>query len=79
MSSPSSEPIAMAYAGHQFGNFVPQLGDGRAVLLGEVIGRDPTIDVAVVRFEGHVVETGMTTPEAPAITRAFGLLRSRSQ
>ncbi len=32
-----SEPIATAYAGHQFGNFVPQLGDGRAVLLGEVI------------------------------------------
>ena len=33
-------PLALAYAGHQFGNFVPQLGDGRAVLLGEVIGRD---------------------------------------
>lgn len=32
-----SEPIAMAYAGHQFGNFVPQLGDGRAILLGELI------------------------------------------
>jgi uncharacterized protein YdiU (UPF0061 family) len=35
-----ADPIATAYAGHQFGNFVPQLGDGRAVLLGEVIGRD---------------------------------------
>lgn len=33
-------PIAMAYAGHQFGHFVPQLGDGRAILLGEIIGRD---------------------------------------
>jgi protein adenylyltransferase len=32
-----AEPIAMAYAGHQFGHFVPQLGDGRAILLGEVI------------------------------------------
>ncbi|MEL6373722.1 MAG: YdiU family protein [Pseudomonadota bacterium] len=32
-----AEPLAMAYAGHQFGNFVPQLGDGRAILLGEVI------------------------------------------
>ncbi len=32
-----SLPLAMAYAGHQFGNFVPQLGDGRAILLGEVI------------------------------------------
>jgi uncharacterized protein YdiU (UPF0061 family) len=34
-----SEPIAQAYAGHQFGNFVPQLGDGRAILLGEVVDR----------------------------------------
>ena len=33
-------PIAQAYAGHQFGNFVPQLGDGRAILLGEVIDRN---------------------------------------
>ena len=32
--------IALAYAGHQFGHFVPQLGDGRAILLGEVVGRD---------------------------------------
>jgi uncharacterized protein YdiU (UPF0061 family) len=31
------EPLAMAYAGHQFGSFVPQLGDGRAILLGEVV------------------------------------------
>ncbi len=30
-------PIAAAYAGHQFGHFVPQLGDGRAILLGEVV------------------------------------------
>jgi uncharacterized protein YdiU (UPF0061 family) len=35
-----SEPLALAYAGHQFGHFVPQLGDGRANLLGEVMGRD---------------------------------------
>ncbi|HEY4191386.1 MAG TPA: protein adenylyltransferase SelO family protein, partial [Mesorhizobium sp.] len=32
-----AEPIALAYAGHQFGNFTPQLGDGRALLVGEVI------------------------------------------
>jgi serine/tyrosine/threonine adenylyltransferase len=32
-----AEPIAAAYAGHQFGGFVPQLGDGRAILLGEVV------------------------------------------
>jgi serine/tyrosine/threonine adenylyltransferase len=35
-----SEPMALAYAAHQFGNFVPQLGDGRAHLLGEVNGND---------------------------------------
>lgn len=35
-----AEPVALAYAGHQFGNFVPQLGDGRAVLLGEVLDRE---------------------------------------
>ena len=32
-----SEPLAQVYAGHQFGNFVPRLGDGRAVLLGEFV------------------------------------------
>ena len=36
----SADPIAQAYAGHQFGNWVPQLGDGRAVLLGELTDRD---------------------------------------
>ncbi|HEY6578156.1 MAG TPA: YdiU family protein [Rhizomicrobium sp.] len=35
-----ADPLAMAYAGHQFGHFVPQLGDGRAILLGEVRARD---------------------------------------
>ena len=35
-----AEPLAQAYAGHQFGGFVSQLGDGRAILLGEVIGTD---------------------------------------
>lgn len=35
-----AKPVAQAYAGHQFGGFVPLLGDGRAMLLGEVIDRD---------------------------------------
>jgi uncharacterized protein YdiU (UPF0061 family) len=35
-----ADPLAMAYAGHQFGSFVPQLGDGRAILLGEVIDKN---------------------------------------
>lgn len=38
--APGSEPLAQAYAGHQFGHFSPQLGDGRAILLGEI--RDTT-------------------------------------
>jgi len=36
---PGSSPLAMLYAGHQFGHFVPQLGDGRAILLGEIRNR----------------------------------------
>jgi len=35
-----ANPLAMAYAGHQFGGFSPQLGDGRALLLGEVIDQN---------------------------------------
>lgn len=35
-----ADPIATVYAGHQFGGFSPRLGDGRAILLGEVVGRD---------------------------------------
>jgi uncharacterized protein YdiU (UPF0061 family) len=49
-----SEPIAMAYAGHQFGHFVPQLGDGRANLLGEVVGRDG------VRYDIQLKGSGRT-------------------
>lgn len=37
---PGSQPVATAYAGHQFGHFNPQLGDGRALLLGELIAPD---------------------------------------
>ncbi|MFC3615013.1 YdiU family protein [Lutimaribacter marinistellae] len=35
-----ADPLAQLYAGHQFGHYNPQLGDGRAVLLGEVVGAD---------------------------------------
>ena len=41
----TSIPIALAYAGHQFGNFVPQLGDGRAVLLGEIVHNSQRFDI----------------------------------
>ncbi len=36
---PGAEPVAMCYAGHQFGHYVPRLGDGRAILLGEATNR----------------------------------------
>ncbi|MFO1190542.1 MAG: YdiU family protein [Rhodoferax sp.] len=45
-----AEPVAQAYAGHQFGGFSPQLGDGRAVLLGEVI--DSTGQRRDIAFKG---------------------------
>ena len=50
----SSEPIAMAYAGHQFGSLVPQLGDGRAHLIGELLDRDG------LRFDVHLKGSGRT-------------------
>ena len=47
---PGSRPIALAYAGHQFGHFVPQLGDGRAHLLGELV--DPSGQRFDVQLKG---------------------------
>jgi len=53
-----SEPLAMAYAGHQFGHFVPQLGDGRANLLGEVTECGTTSNSKVrVRLRSRAAET----------------------
>ena len=49
-----SEPLAQAYAGHQFGHFVPQLGDGRAIMLGEVVGG------AGVRYDIQLKGSGPT-------------------
>ena len=42
-TAPGSRPVAQAYAGHQFGVFVPQLGDGRALLLGELTDSSGTV------------------------------------
>ena len=42
---PGAAPVATAYAGHQFGGFVPQLGDGRAHLLGTVDGPDGPVEI----------------------------------
>ncbi len=49
-----AEPIAQAYAGHQFGAFVPQLGDGRALLLGEVV------DAGGARYDVQLKGSGRT-------------------
>jgi len=51
---PGAEPIAMLYAGHQFGTWVPQLGDGRALLLGQVAGPDGR------RWDLHLKGAGKT-------------------
>ena len=48
-----STPIAMAYAGHQFGHFVPQLGDGRAILLGELKDRDGVLRDVQLKGSGR--------------------------
>src|SRR5205085_409289 len=60
-----ADPIALAYAGHQFGHFVPQLGDGRAILLGEVIDRD------AVRASSpyHALLEGVVTRQAELVAR----------
>jgi len=50
----SSQPVSMAYAGHQFGSWVPQLGDGRAHLIGEVVDKNGT------RFDLHLKGSGRT-------------------
>ncbi|MCZ8335188.1 MAG: YdiU family protein [Rhodobacteraceae bacterium] len=49
-----AEPVAQAYAGHQFGGFSPQLGDGRALLLGEVLAPNGR------RFDIHLKGSGRT-------------------
>jgi len=51
---PGAEPLAMAYAGHQFGHFVPQLGDGRAIWLGELRTADDA------RFDVQLKGSGRT-------------------
>ncbi len=51
---PGMEPLAMLYSGHQFGVYVPQLGDGRAILLGEVV------NARGERWDLHLKGAGMT-------------------
>lgn len=50
-----SQPLAMAYAGHQFGGFVPRLGDGRAILLGELKGPEGRLFDVQLKGAGRTV------------------------
>jgi uncharacterized protein YdiU (UPF0061 family) len=43
----NSAPLSMAYAGHQFGSWVPQLGDGRGILLGQLQTKDGLMDLHI--------------------------------
>ena len=50
-----SEPLAMVYTGHQFGHFVPKLGDGKAILLGEILAKNGK------RFDVQLKGSGKTS------------------
>ncbi|MEN9801173.1 MAG: hypothetical protein RLZ37_298, partial [Actinomycetota bacterium] len=54
VTPPGARPVAQAYAGHQFGGYSPRLGDGRALLVGEIV--DPTGR----RFDLHLKGSGRT-------------------
>ena len=54
MLAPGMEPLAMLYSGHQFGVYVPQLGDGRAILLGEATNEQGE------RWDLHLKGGGLT-------------------
>ena len=73
-----AEPLAQAYAGHQFGGFVPQLGDGRALLLGEIMDAGGTRRDIQLKGSGrtpfHVV--AMAKPHlAPCCANIFSARR----
>ena len=55
---PGSDPRALAYAGHQFGRFVPELGDGRAVLLGELVDGDGVVHDIHLKGAGRTPFSG---------------------
>lgn len=58
-----AEPVAMVYAGHQFGYFVAQLGDGRANLLGEVVGGTACVTTSNSRVPAGLLSRAGETAE----------------
>ncbi len=73
-----ADPIATAYAGHQFGQFTPQLGDGRAILLGEVVGRDGRRRDIQLKGSGRTPFSRGGDGRAALGTGAAGISRQRS-
>jgi uncharacterized protein YdiU (UPF0061 family) len=67
-----AEPLATAYAGFQFGNWVPQLGDGRAILLGELIDRDGVRRDVQLKGGGPPTRTGGETSPGLATATLLG-------
>ena len=74
----TAESIAMAYAGHQFGHFVPQLGDGRAILLGEVIDQQGVRRDVQLKGSGRTPFSRGGEWARCAGTGAAGICRKRS-
>ena len=72
---PGAQPIAQAYAGHQFGGFSPQLGDGRALLLGEVLAEcgAPAGQIAFLPFGHEHVDTLLRDPRVKMLSFTGGV------
>jgi uncharacterized protein YdiU (UPF0061 family) len=65
---PNAEPLSMLYAGHQFGHFVQQLGDGRAILLGEI--RNRTGELWDVQLKGAGITPYSRQGDGRAVLRS---------
>ncbi|MBM3847701.1 MAG: YdiU family protein [Verrucomicrobia bacterium] len=68
---PGAWPLAQVYAGHQFGNFVPKLGDGRAILLGEAVSETPHIWNRRREFGGRKWDLHLKGAGPTAYSRQF--------
>ena len=64
---PGSDPVATVYAGHQFGGFNPQLGDGRALLLGEWVSGTPTARYPIKRARGPLLTHAVVMVDHPLV------------
>ncbi|WP_457673314.1 protein adenylyltransferase SelO family protein, partial [Thiolapillus sp.] len=65
---PGANPLAMLYAGHQFGHFVPRLGDGRALMLGE--WRDGNGELWELQLKGAGITPYSRSGDGRAVLRS---------